>query len=119
MLIADDDLDTLELLQASLTNRGVEIVTATDGDQLLQQIAEQGPFDLIITDINMPWMEGLQVLASIRSAGLDTPVLVVTGLDRPDLAFKIRRLGNARLLRKPFEIVELRSTLIELFAGKQ
>jgi len=82
ILIADDDPDSLELLELTLQSVGVEIVTAVDGGQLLELVAEDGPFDLIVTDINMPWMEGLQVLASIREAGLDTPVLVVTDSNR-------------------------------------
>jgi two-component system, cell cycle response regulator CpdR len=118
ILIADDDPDCLELLEHALHSPGAELVRARDGGELLQLLAEDGPFDLIVTDLNMPWMEGLQVLASARSAGLNTPVLVITGLTRPDLAAAIAQVGNARLLRKPFEIAALRNVISDLLQGE-
>jgi two-component system cell cycle response regulator CtrA len=111
ILIADDDPDTLELLVLAIYGQGIETYVASDGIELLGIIAECGPFDLIVTDINMPWMEGLQVLASIREAGLDTPVLVVTGLDRPDLPATVAGFGSTMLLRKPFEIDDVRRAI--------
>jgi DNA-binding response OmpR family regulator len=66
----------------------------------------------------MPWMEGLQVLHSARAAEIHTPVLVITGLTRPDLQAKVDRLGNAKLLRKPFGIRELRAAVADLVAGQ-
>jgi len=114
ILVGDDDPDTLELIELAVQGPGVELYMAIDGMELLELIAECGPFDLIVTDINMPWIEGLQVLASIREAGLETPVLVVSGLDRPDLSATIARMGNATLLRKPFEIADLRRAITAL-----
>jgi CheY-like chemotaxis protein len=81
---------------------------ASDGAELLDKIADDGVFDAIVTDINMPWMQGLQVLASARGAGLATPVLVVTGLKRPELDAEVARMGHAHLLRKPYSAEELR-----------
>jgi CheY-like chemotaxis protein len=114
VLIADDDPDTRELIALAVQAPGVEIYVAVDGLELLELIAECDPFDLIVTDIGMPSIAGLQVLASIRAAGLDTPALVVTGLDRPALPATIARLGNTMLVRKPFEIVELRRAITTL-----
>jgi CheY-like chemotaxis protein len=118
ILIADDDPDTLELIELAVAGPGVEIYRATDGLELLELIAEREPFDLIVTDINMPWIEGLQVLASIREAELETPVLVVTGLDRPGLTDTVARMRYAMLLRKPFEIADLRRAIAALLAGE-
>ena len=114
ILIADDDPDTLELIELAVRGPCVELYTASDGMELLELVAERAPFDLIVTDINMPWIEGLQVLASIREAGLYTPVLVVSGLDRPDLRTTVARMGNAILLRKPFDIADLRQAIATL-----
>jgi CheY-like chemotaxis protein len=114
ILIADDDPDTLELIELAVHAPRVEIYRATDGLELLDLIAECQPFDLIVANIRMPSIDGLQVLASIRAAGLDTPALIVTGLDRPALSDTIARLGNAILVRKPFEIIELQHAIITL-----
>jgi DNA-binding response OmpR family regulator len=114
ILIADDDPDCLALVADALRGPGIEFVSATDGDKLLALVATSGPFDLIITDISMPWMEGHQVLASARAAGLVTPVLVVTGRNDQHLAHTISQLGHAKLLQKPFAIADLRAAVSEL-----
>jgi CheY-like chemotaxis protein len=114
ILIADDDADCRELLILALAAPGVEVCVATHGGELLQLAAEDGPFDLIVTDIDMPWIRGVQVLASFRAAGLETPVLLVTGLTRGGLTESIARLGRTALLPKPFAIAQLRSAVAEL-----
>ncbi len=114
ILIADDDADCLALLELALTAPDTIVMAATNGGELLELIAEHGPFDLIVTDINMPWMEGLQVLASVREAGLGTPVLVVTGVTRPHLTDAVARMTHARLLRKPFTVAQLREAVAAL-----
>ena len=118
ILIADDDPDCCKLLVLALQAPGTTLSVATDGGELLDQVAEHGPFDLIITDINMPWMQGLQVLASFRAAGLATPVLVVTGMPRADLPESIARMGHAGLLPKPFTVEQLRSAIAVLQAAE-
>jgi two-component system OmpR family response regulator len=118
IVIADDDPDSLELLRLALGGPQIEICEAANGADLVDLLAESGPFDLIVTDVLMPWMEGLQVLHSARAAEIRTPVLVITGLTRPDLQTKVDRLGNAKLLHKPFGIPELRSAVANLVAGQ-
>jgi CheY-like chemotaxis protein len=114
ILIADDDPDCRDLIVLALQDVEREIVVATNGGELLELIAEHGPFDLIITDIKMPWMEGVQVLAAVREAGLSTPVLVITGLTRPHLYDSIMHLKHARLLMKPFTVMQLREEIAAL-----
>lgn len=118
ILVADDDDNCRELVARALGGPGTEVCTATDGGELLELTSDDRGLDLIVTDINMPWMEGLQVLASIREAGLTTPVLVITGITRPDLARSIDRMGHARLLYKPFDVEQLRMAVADLFAGE-
>jgi two-component system OmpR family response regulator len=119
IVIADDDPDSLELLKMALANPQIEICEAANGAELVDLLAEGGPFDLVVTDVLMPWMEGLQVLLSARAAEIRTPVLVITGLTRPDLQDKVDHLGNAKLLRKPFAIPELRAAVVDLMARQQ
>lgn len=101
VLIADDDAVTLAIVAQTLQQLGYTVTLADDGDELLQQIAEHGPFDVLVTDISMPWMTGLQVAHSVRAAGLATPLVVMTALAlEPDV---VDSLGPcAVLLRKPF-----------------
>src|SRR5689334_2806636 len=106
VLVADDDAVTLALVSETLERLGYTVSRAEDGNELLQEIAENGPFELLVTDVSMPWMTGLQVAHSARAAGLVTPVIVMTAL--PIDAAVVRSLGTASLLlRKPFTTKEL------------
>jgi len=115
--IADDDPEALELLGLILRHPAIEICTAASGAELVVLLAEQGPFDLIVTDVDMPWMEGLAVIRSARAAEIDAPVLFISGLSRPDLKSAVERLGNARLLRKPVAVSTLRATVQQMLGG--
>ena len=114
--VADDDPDSLELLRLALENPMTEIYEATNGVELAQLLIENDPFDLVVTDVLMPWMEGLQVLRSARRAEMTTPVLVISGLTRSDLEMTVERLGNAALLHKPFGIPDLRAAISALMS---
>ena len=114
--IADDDPESLELLRLALQGPMTEIHEATNGVELVQLLIENDPFDLVVTDVLMPWMEGLQVLRSARVAEVMTPVLVISGLTRPDLRATVDRLGNAALLPKPFGIGDLRAAISDLMS---
>lgn len=106
VLVADDDAPTLSLVATALERAGYTVSRAEDGDELLQALADGEQFDLLVTDISMPWMTGLQVAHSVRAAGLKTPVIVMTAL--PIDASRVEALGShAVLLRKPFGTKEL------------
>src|SRR5262245_23440872 len=74
ILVADDDPDMLDTVAEAIAADGSEVVRAASGGELIQRLAEEGPFDLIVTDISMPWMSGIQVTQTARTAGLNTPV---------------------------------------------
>ena len=80
VLIADDDPTCREILQTAmeLLEPEVEVLLASDGRQALDLIEAQDP-DLIITDLQMPGADGLQILAHLAGEAKSTPVLVVTG----------------------------------------
>ena len=115
--IADDDPDSLELVRAALQRSNVEISQATGGGELVELLVNRGPFDLIVTDIDMPWMDGIAVVRSARAAQITTPVLIITGIARMGLQVAVARLGNARLLEKPVDVSALRDTIEALLKG--
>ncbi len=108
VLVADDDPDLLAAVVASLRAVGAIVTSATTGAELLERLAEDGPFDILVTDISMPWMTGLQVAHSAREAGLTIPLVVMTGLSDPSIDRRVRALGDrTALLRKPFDLDDL------------
>lgn len=108
ILVADDDPELLQLVVNALLVRGFEVVTATTGGELLESIAEEGPFSLVVTDVAMPWMTGLQVMHSARSAGMSCPVIVMTAMRSHRTAEQVAALGvEVQLLYKPFTIEDL------------
>ena len=110
-LVADDDLDMLDMIAIGLEDYGFRVVRAANGAELAERLSQR-KFGLIVADVSMPWMNGLQVLHSARSAGLGTPIIVMTGLRSSDLERQVESLGgSAILLRKPFNLPALHNAL--------
>jgi DNA-binding response OmpR family regulator len=107
VLVAEDDLEMLGAVAEAFERGNYDVVRAENGAELVEQLANHGPFDLIVADVSMPWMDGLKALSSMRAAGLATPVIVMTALREEQLPNQVRALSPAVLLRKPFELDEL------------
>jgi len=113
-LVADDDPDLLEMVTNAIARLGIEVVSARSGGELLDELAEGGPFDVVVTDVAMPWMSGLHVMHSARAAGSDCPVLVMTGHRDAKTRAQVSSLGDhVVLIYKPFSSLELDSALRE------
>ena len=77
VLVVEDDPNQRELYEEELADEGYEILTAEDGRQALQ-VAEDTPPDLVVMDVNMPKMDGLDTLARLLEVKRDTPVIIHT-----------------------------------------
>jgi two-component system response regulator QseB len=120
VLVADDDPQLLEAVSEAFTHLDDYVVRASSGEDLIEQLATAGPFDLVVTDISMPWMSGLQAIRSTRAAGLATSVIVMTALTDSRIPAQVKALGaNAVLLRKPFDLSELESAASMLLSAKR
>ena len=120
VLVADDDRDLLDAVTAALGGQlGADVVRAESGGDLIEKMADEGPFDLVVTDIAMPWMSGLQAMYSARTAGVSTPVIVMTALKDERVPAQVAALGDTVLLKKPFELDDLVSTASRLLAERR
>ena len=88
ILIAEDDRELRQLFQHVLMKNGYAVTGVADGKEALDAI-DKGYFDLIISDIMMPVMDGYELVSSLRQAGINTPVMMITAKD----AFDDMRLG--------------------------
>jgi CheY-like chemotaxis protein len=118
VLLIDDDPTLIESLRSALVDEGHKVSTANGGqagiDAFRAARTSGMPFDVVITDLAMPDVDGHQVVASLRAISSATPIILLTGW-RHQLADGIEReLKVDRLLGKPPRIRELRAALAEL-----
>lgn len=106
MLLAEDERMLAEILSDTLNDRDFEITMAYDGAQALE-IALGKEFDVIVTDVMMPKMDGFSFVKKLRAQGCKTPVLFLTALSTTDDVVKGFELGGNDYLKKPFAIDEL------------
>src|SRR5438132_837613 len=104
VLLVDDDRALLQALPEALRLRmsGVVVDTADSAAAALDRIAARD-YDAIVTDIKMPGMDGLALLAEIRERRPDTPVLIITGHNDPALAIQALRNGAYDFIAKPID----------------
>ena len=99
ILIVDDEADIALILKLQLEDAGYETVRARDGVEALEAVAQE-PFDLIMLDIKMPRMDGLEVLSRLK--GDETPVVMMTAHGSEDIAVDAMKKGALDYISKPF-----------------
>jgi phosphoserine phosphatase RsbU/P len=110
VLVVDDDPDINRLLQVRLRNVGFAVRSAPDGETALELIKERVP-DVVLLDISMPGIGGLDVLDQIRELKLDVAVVMTTAFGSESVAVDALRRGADDYLRKPFEPAEFRAVI--------
>lgn len=107
LLVIDDEEDVREMLEFILSAEGFDVATV-DGGVAAVELARVRRFDLAITDMRMPGMNGIETLLALKQRDPRLEVVVVTGYASEQTAAECIRLGAYGYLRKPFEIGELR-----------
>ena len=102
VLVVDDDGAARQGLKSLLTTRGYEVDLAVDGANALERLAELPP-DLVLTDLDMPGMNGMQLLKEVRERNRELPVIVITGVAELAPAVAAMREGAADYLTKPVD----------------
>jgi CheY-like chemotaxis protein len=118
ILVVDDDDRVLFVLQHALSrlDGGYEIETARSGGEALV-LFRASPFDLLITDLNMPEMNGFELTEAIATESPRTAVVWITGLGCQSVAGAAQRLRVHRCLDKPVEVGEIRQVATEALEG--
>ncbi len=107
ILVVDDEEGARDLFNTILTDEGYEVALANGGEEALN-LFKTNPFNLVITDIKMPVMDGLQLLQEIRKMGSKTDVIMVTAYGEVESYLKAMSLGAAEYINKPIRIKELK-----------
>ena len=112
ILIIDDEDFILQLSSDILSKSDYAVSTASDGRQGIK-LLDNDRFDLILTDIKMPNITGLDVIRHVRTSNKEMPIIVITGHGTLDIAIDSLRLGAQGFILKPFTPAELRNAVTE------
>ena len=106
ILVVDDEPNYLIVLSELLQDEGFEVLTAQSGEQALKHVREVD-LDLIITDMQMPGMDGIVLLKTVKSLNRDLPVIMITAYGEVEKAVMAMQAGAYTYLTKPFNNQEL------------
>lgn len=118
ILVIEDDEDLRETLEELLTDEGFTVVTAGRGEEAVQ-LSSQQLFDLVVTDIKMPGIDGLEALEQVKQRQPEVKSLVVTGYSSHQDAVRAVRLGVGDYLQKPFGLDNFLCRIKEMVEEKQ
>jgi two-component system, cell cycle response regulator CpdR len=116
ILLADDDASTLDLVARALRSDGHTVVTAHDGQDALDKARDGAAFDVLVTDVQMPIIDGISLTQQMRAAQPGLRAILMSGLQseitRADSSTAATRSGTAtRFLLKPFTLEQIRSAV--------
>ena len=122
ILVADDDPDMRGLVASALRQGGYEVIEARTGMEVIDHIAptvwtRRDGFKAIVSDVRMPELTGLDLLAALRCTKLDTPVVLMTAFGDEDVRAEARSFGATAVLEKPFDLDELHAAVRNAIAA--
>ncbi len=110
ILVVDDELSMREFLGILLQKEGYRVLSAADGKEALQ-ITADNTVDLVISDIRMPGMNGLELLSALKQENSCLPVIMITAFASPDDAVTAMKNGAFDYITKPFNVDEIKSVI--------
>jgi CheY-like chemotaxis protein len=112
ILVVDDEPDILNMLAFELRHEGYQVVTAHSGVHAVEAARRQ-PFDVVVTDLKMPGMDGVATVAALKQLDPDVEVMVATGYASVDTAVACMKGGASDYLCKPYDLSDLADRLAQ------
>ncbi|HFB68290.1 MAG TPA: response regulator, partial [Calditrichae bacterium] len=116
ILLAEDDRNLSRSIDILLTLEGYQVISVYNGEEALNKLLKQ-KYDMLITDIVMPNMNGIELVKKIRLVNPQIPILIVSGRLNDALIAELERLNVTRILAKPIKPNEFRKTVEEIVAN--
>lgn len=113
ILVVDDEENARDGLSKILTKEGYKIDVASDGKEAIDSI-RKNRFDLVITDMRMPQMDGFEVLREIRKMDDNIGVIMITAFGEVDSYFEAMNLGAFEYINKPVKVDELKRVIAKV-----
>jgi two-component system, NtrC family, response regulator AtoC len=119
ILIADDEPSIVELLTDLLHGEGYDVAGVASGTAVLEQLQGDHDFGLLLVDLQMPGLSGLDLIERLRKDGIDTPVILITGQGTSSVAIRAMQIGAYDYLNKPFDLDEVLVVVKRLFEHQE
>src|SRR5216684_7394931 len=110
VLVVDDEANLRKVLATMLRRTGYDVTVAADGEQGLAEFLKSGA-DIVVTDLVMPKMGGMELLRSVNSSNPDVPVIIITAHGTVDSAVEAIKLGAFDYITKPFDQAEIQAVV--------
>ena len=111
LLIVDDEIDIREFAKSFFKKRNIDVITASGGKQALELITAQNP-DLVLLDVRMEEMTGVDVLKILRQTNQTTKVIMVSGVEDEETIREAKSLGIVGYIHKPLVLEELEKIVL-------
>jgi len=117
ILVVDDENLVRGIVEEILTSQGHEVIQATSGNEAIKMCGER-TFDLVISDLSMPLMNGFDLISALRRLQKNLPVLAISGVYTGDLLKAVKLLGAKAILEKPFGPDDLKGAVDKILAKR-
>ncbi|WP_108061969.1 response regulator [Poseidonibacter lekithochrous] len=106
LLFVEDEQDLLDIISGALVKLKANFLTANNGVEALERLEENSDIDAVITDINMPYMNGLEMIKNMKERGLDIPIIVMAAHTETEYLEKAKEFGVDEYILKPFDFIK-------------
>jgi len=111
ILIIDDEPDMLKLLSMILREKTAYEITTTNNPVEAVELVKKGGFDLVISDLKMPGIDGMEIIDAVKSVDVDTPVIIITAFASVESATEAIQKGGFDFITKPFRKEQILFTI--------
>lgn len=118
ILFVEDETDLINIISDTLNKLKTNFKTAQNGKLALEEFNKENDFDLIVTDINMPVMNGLELIENIRKVNTEIPVVIMSAHTEPEYIKSAEELGVTNYLLKPFDFIKFINLVSEIEFNK-
>ncbi|MDD5040644.1 MAG: response regulator [Candidatus Omnitrophica bacterium] len=110
LLVVDDEVDICDFVRSFFKERNFEVFVAYNGKKAIETIEKEKP-DIVLLDMNMPGMTGLEALRELRQQGNQIKTIMVTAVDEPDKIEEAKKHGVVEYITKPLLLEQLERTV--------
>ena len=114
ILFVEDEDDLINIISDTLTKLQANYVTARNGKEAIEVLGSNPDIDLVVTDINMPIMSGLELIEEVRKTNKEIPFVIMSAHTEPEYIKSAEALGITDYLLKPFDFIKFINLVAEL-----